>query len=487
MKLNVIYGRSGSGKSEYIYKDISEKMQNNQVFLIVPEQCNLSAEKKLFDISRKTSLIKAEVLTMSRMAYRVLNEVGENISHLSKTGKDMLIFDLLNKEKNNLRFLGKSEKNIEIVNRMFTEFKKHNISLDMLLDVKTENEYTNLKVKDITNLFDKYENKLSNNYIDENDSLTNLCKYLDKTDMFKNAIIYIDEFLGFTKQEYNVFEKLLGQCLEVNVCIPIDNLKIGSLEKDIFFFNKKFANNLIKIANDYSCEVDLFELTESYRFKTSELKFLEKNFDVTNSKYEGVTKNINLFLANNPYSEIENVGKQIHNLVKNCGYKYSEIGVICEDIEKYSEDVKAIFNKYDIPLFVDEKKELNQNLLIKFVIAILDIFANNWSYESVFNYLKIGLLDFREDEIFLLENYCRKWGIKGKKWYLKEFDYEDVNDKQECFENIRKRIVKPLLELKEKISNNKTAKQITKELYSFLIDNNILTNLDSKIKLYNNI
>ena len=486
MKLNIIYGRSGTGKSEYLYKDISKKMNENRVFLIVPEQCNLSAEKKLFDITNKTSLINAEVLTMSRMAYRVANEVGESKSHLSKAGKDMLIFDLLNKEKNNLNFLGKSEKNVEIVDRMFTELKKHNISLESLKNANIENEYTNLKVKDITTIYEKYEEKIKNNYIDENDMLSILYDNLDKTNMFENTVIYIDEFLGFTKQEYNVFEKLLDKCIEINVAISTDNLDVKDID-DIFYFNKKFANELIKIAEKKSCEINRVELTQTHRFKTEELKFLEKNFDVLNIEYNNEVENISLFLANNPYTEIEKLGQLIHNLVKKCGYKYNEIGIIAEDISKYSEDVKAIFNKYDIPLFVDEKKELNQNLLIKFIISMLDIYANNWSYESVFNYLKLGLIDIDRDDVFVLENYCRKWGIKGKKWYLQEFAYEEINDKQEKLENLRKQIVKPLLEFKQNISNDKSATQITKELYNFLINNNIIKNLDDKIKSYNSI
>ena len=308
MKLNIIYGRSGTGKSEYIYKDISEKMSTNKVYLIVPEQSNLSAEKKLFDITNKTSLINAEVLTMSRMAYRVANEVGGSIPHLSKAGKDMLIFDLLNKEKTNLNFLGKSEKNIEIVDRMLTELKKHNVSLELLKNTIIDNQYTNLKVKDIITIYDRYEQKLENNYIDENDVLSILCDNLDKTNMFDNTIIFIDDFLGFTTQEYNVFEKLLGKCLEINVAIPTDNLNLGNMD-DVFYFNKKFANELIKIAKRNSCEINTLEFKEIYRLKNNELKFLESNFENLNAKYTDTVENIKLFLANNPYSEIEEVRK----------------------------------------------------------------------------------------------------------------------------------------------------------------------------------
>lgn len=488
MKLNIIYGRSGTGKSKYIYESIKNKLGSNKIFLIVPEQCNLSAEKKLFEVIDKNSLIDAEILTLSRMAYRVLNEVGGEYNHLSKAGKDMLIFDLLSKEKNNLNFLGKSEKNIDIVNRMFTEFKKHGISVNDLEVANIKDSYTSLKLKDITLLYKKYEEKLESNFIDENDSLSILADNLSKTDMFNDSIIYIDEFLGFTPQEYRVFEKLCPKCQEITIGVATDNLDANtSKEKDIFYFNKKYANKLIKIAKQNKYEIEEIKLEETPRFKTEELKSLEENLYTGKGKYNKDIKNIKLFLANNPYTEMEYVAQNIHNLVKNCGYRYKDIGIIAEEIEKYSEDAKAICNKYDIPLFIDEKKELNQNILIKFIFAMLDIFAKNWSFDSIFNYLKIGLLQIENEDIYALENYCRKWGIKGSKFYNKEFEYEQINDAQEKLENLRKQIVNPLLKFKQEVSSNRTVIQITKEIYKFIIDNKINETLDRKLKLYNNI
>ncbi len=487
MKLNIVYGRSGTGKSEYIYKDITKKIGTNKIFLIVPEQCNLSAEKKLFEISKKDCLIDVEVLTLSRMAYRVANEVGGISCHLSKAGKDMLIFDLINKEKLNLNFLGKSEKNIDIVNRMFTELKKHNIVVEDLKQASIEENYTQLKLNDIITLYEKYEEKLLHNFIDENDSLTILYENLDKTRMFDETVIYIDEFLGFTPQEYNIFEKLIKRTTEITVGISTDTLENNiPKENDIYYFNKKYANKLIEIAQKNGVNVNEIRLNKTYRFKNKELKFLEENLYRSNKRYVDKTENLRIFLASNPYMEMEYIAQNIHNLVKNCGYRYSEIGIIAEDLDKYSEDGKAICNKYDIPLFVDEKKELNQNILIKFILSMLDIFAKNWSYESVFNYLKTGLLDIESEDIYLLENYCIKWGIKGNKW-TKEFAYEQINDKQEKLENLRKNIVEPLMKFKTNISSNRTATQITKEIYKFIVDNKIHEILDLKLKKYNNI
>ena len=489
MKLNLVYGRSGAGKSEYIYRKITENIDtNNSIFLIVPEQCNLSAERKLFEVSGKESLMNVEVLTLSRMAYRVASEIGGETLHLSKAGKDMLIFDLLSKEKKNLNFLGKSEKNIDIVNRMFTEFKKHNILVSDLQNLNLSDEYLELKLKDIINLYKKYEEKLSNDFIDENDSLTILAENLDKTAMFDNSFVFIDEFLGFTPQEYNIFSKLIKKCSEITVAVAVDDFEIiSNKEKDIFYFNKKYANKLLEIANENKAEIKKIKLEDTHRFKSEELKVLEKRLCGLNGKNTNETKDIKLFLANNPYTEMEFVAQNIYQLVKNEGYNYNEIGIITEDLERYSEDAKAICNKYDIPLFIDEKKELNQNILIKFIIAMLDIFAKNWSYDSIFNYLKIDLLEINREDIYLLENYCMKWGIKGSKWYNKEFDYEQINDKQERLENLRKQIITPLIRFKNNVSVNRTAKEITKEIYNFIIENHINEILDKKLKQYNNL
>ena len=488
MKLNLIYGRSGSGKSTFIFEDIKSKIGTKKIYLVVPEQCNLSAEKKLFEVVDQNALIDVEVLTLSRMAYRVSNEIGGELNHLSKAGKDMLIFDLLSKEKSNLNFLGKSEKNIDIVNRLFTEFKKHGILVQDLKDVELEDKYTSLKLKDIELLYEKYEERIRNNFIDENDSLTILANNLSNTDMFKDSYIYIDEFLGFTKQEYNVFKELSMQAAEITVGVATDDLQSNTAkEKDIFYFNKKYANKLIEIAKSNQYEIKEIYLEEIKRFKNEELRFLEQALSISKGKFDGETQNIKLFLANNPYTELEYVAQNIHNLVKNCGYKYNEIGIIAEEIEKYSEDAKAVCNKYEIPLFIDEKKQLNQNVLIKFILAMLDIFAKNWSFDSVLNYLKIGLLDINNEDIYLFENYCKKWGIKGAKFYNREFDYEQINDLQERLENLRKQIINPLLDFKKEVSSNKTVIQITKEIYNFLINNKINEILDRKLKEYNNI
>lgn len=487
MKFNLVYGKSGSGKSKIIYEDIKNKIGTESIYLIVPEQSNLTAEQNLFKVTGENTLLNVEVLTLSRMASRVIMEVGGNLyTRLSKVGKSMLIYSILSKEKKNLKFLGKSDKNVDVVGNMLTELKKHNIDVQSMLNTEFEDEYMKFKLEDIETVYNAYEKQISEKFIDENDSMNILKENLKNTDMFKNSIIYIDDFLGFTAQEFGIFEELLKVCSEMTVTACIDDLeKITNVENDIFYFNKKFARKLLKIAENQNAEINKINLLKLHRFKNDELRFLEKNLSENfKEKYKKETQNIELFLANNSYSEMEYVARKIISLVKENNMRYNEIGIVTQDIEGYLEDAKAVFDKYEIPLFVDSKKELNQNILIKYIIALLDIFAKNWSYDAMFDYLKIGLHEFDKEDIYELENYCKKWGIKGSKWYKREFDYEPINDLQSKLEEIRKQIIEPLLNLKNSVSENKTVLEITKKLYQFLIDNKINEILDKKIKKF---
>ena len=242
-KINLIYGRSGTGKSEYIYKDIDKKINEfKNIYIIVPEQSNLTSEKKFFEITGRKAMLNVEVLTLSRMAYRIENEIGGNHNHLSKVGKSMLIYDLLNKNKKDLKFLSKSDKNVEVVDKLFTELKKHNITVSDLESLEITDQYTTLKINDIKILYEKYENYLSNKFIDENDELKKLADNIQYSTMFENASIYIDEFFGFTPQEYQIFEELVKKCKEVSIAICLDAIESNKpKENDIFYFNRKYA------------------------------------------------------------------------------------------------------------------------------------------------------------------------------------------------------------------------------------------------------
>ncbi len=504
MSLQIIYGRSGCGKTQYIFNEISKNIDNGRKkYIITPEQFSFSAEKELLrsleDEKQNSAVINAEVLTFARMAHRVSSEVGgSNKTVLSNCGKSMLIYSILSNKKNNLKFLGKSDSNIDMVMTQITELKKHGVTLEnlnTLMEQVGENDlYLENKLQDIYTVYSKFQEKIVNNYVDENDALTILESQLDATDMFKNTEIYIDEFVGFTKQEYAVIAKLLKQVSKVTITVTSNSMeKTDEASNDIFFSNKETIEKILRIAKETKTAVEepVF-LEKIYRFKSKELNHIERNlYNFPYKKYEENVENLSLFLANNQYSEIEEVARRILELVRSKKFRYRDISVITKNIDVYSNLCKAIFKEYDIPVFIDEKRDLSQNILVKYLISILDIFARNWSYDSVFNYIKCGFLNITPSDIYLLENYALKWEIKGSKWYKADWNFHDEDSTgKEIIDHInelRREIVTPLVELKNNLSGNKTAKQISKNLYNFLIKNNIDKVLENKIKELNDM
>ena len=491
MSLRIIYGRAGTGKSEYCYREIAEKIKSdNQILIITPEQFSFTAEKKLMEAIDTNAVFNAEVVTLSRMAYRVINEIGGRTeTNLSKCGKAMLIYSILNNNKKELKLIGKNDENVDMLDTAITEFKKHGISIEQLKQEidKQEDIYLKNKLTDLSLVYEGFENQLSGKYIDETDLLTILAENIENTDMFNNQYIYIDEFAGFTKQEYQIIEKLILVANQVTVTICIDELHIPkNPNTDIFYSNENTVNKLFEIAQNCGTKVEEIKLENKYRFKSNELKHLEENlYENRPCKYTNKVENIKLFLAKNQYSEIEEVAKNILKLVRDNGYRYKDISIITKNIANYSSLARAIFDKYDIPIFIDENRDLNQNIIIQYILSVLEIFTKNWSYESVFNYIKTGFSNIEEDEIFKLEKYCLKWGIKQNKW-KKEFTYGKYEEKDkteiERLEKIRKDIVNPLMKLKSDIDNDKTAEGISKSIYKFLVEENIAKKINKKIE-----
>lgn len=484
MGLRFIYGTAGTGKSEFCFNEIKNNIKNKEkIYIITPEQFSYSAEKKLLEEINTNASVNAEVISFNRIANRVFTEVGgANEVLISKSSKAMLIYSILEKEKKNLKFLNSSDDNIDIILKEITEFKKHNITTLNIDEEnkKIENPELNQKLNEINLIYKIYEENIKNKFIDEEDILTKLAEKIPESKMFDNSIVYIDEFAGFTKQEYNIVEKILEKAKQVNITICADNLEENTnKESDIFYFNKQFA----KLLTDCGQNVDKKQeksilLKNKYRFKNIELKHLEENiYNNSYNIFKNEPKNIKLFLASSPYTEIEKIAQEINKLVREEKYKYNEIAIITKNIENINNIAKAIFSKYNIPIFIDEKSEITENILINYILSILEIYTTNWSTEAVFNYIKSDFLEINKKDIYKLEKYCQKMGINRNKWYKNNWKEN---------ENLRKIIVEPLLKLKQEIDKEKSAKNISENIYKYLIKNNIEEKINKKINKIKN-
>lgn len=494
MGLRIIYGKTGTGKSSFCFSEIANLINvEEKIFFITPEQFSFTAEKKMMEFLKEKAVINAEVITFSRMADRALNEIGgSNKTNLSKCGKAMLVYSILSKYQKELSFLGKSDENIEIGVQSITELKKHGVTLEDLKEEinKIDDQYTKTKLEDLFFIYEKFEKQITNNYIEETNLLDFLARNIDKLSWIKDSIIYIDEFSGYTAQEYEIIKQFIKYSKQVNITMCIDDLEMfTNPETDIFYSNKQTLKKIKRIVDENNLKMEQpIKLYKQHRLKTEELKAISDNMSqVKSTVYDKKVENIHLFLAKNRYSEIEDVAQRISKIIREKKLRYKDIAIITKNIDTYSSFVRSIFPQYDIPVFIDEKRELNQNIVVQYILSIFEIYTTNYSTESVFNYLKIGFVDISKDELFELENYCIKWGIKRNKW-KQEFKYEieDENQKPkiENLNKIRKKIIIPLIELKNNIDKQKDVSNITKQLYLFIQNQQIEDKITKKINWF---
>lgn len=484
MSLQLIYGRAGTGKSTVILEQVKNNLHSEvKQYIIIPEQFSYSEEKKLMAELQENSIINAEVITFKRMAERVQTEVaGRTKSLLSKSGKAMIMYSILDKQKDKLQYIKNSSNNIDLGIQTIKDFKKNVIKYQDIegLIESVDKPLLKAKLQDVNIIYSEYEKCIQEKFLDEEDKISKLATSLESSTMFDNSDIYIDEFSGFTKQEYQVIAKLLKKARKVRLAICLDELNEKN-KTDIFYFNKSAVEELIDIATECGVEVEKpIYLNKQYKLKNPEIKHLEQNlYAPTYAKYAGEVKNIKTILTLNPYEEIEYVAKNIIKLVRDEGYKYSDIAIIARNIDEVQSKVKAILGNNGIPVFIDNKEDLARSQFIKYILALLEILAKNWSQEAVISYIKSGFLKIDEDDIYKLENYVIKWGIQGSKWYKEDWEYEEEN-----FNELREKIVLPILDLKAKLEGQKTATNISKAIYSFLDKNDIYTQIEEKIKKY---
>lgn len=495
MSLRFIYGRAGSGKSHFCIKDIEKKIENNEnssLVYLVPEQFSFQAEKNVLNVIGEKSNLNVRVLSFKRMAFRVMNEAG-GAAHerMNSSGKCMLISHVLKEVIDDLTiFKGAASRKgfVKTVSDSISEFKRYAVTPEMLAaatDKIEENINLKNKLLDLAKIYSSFESLLHKNYIDSDDDLTLLAKKLEDSDMFKNAEIWIDEFSSFTPQQYNILEKLLRKAKRINITLNIDEDDISS--SSIFRFTKAAEDRILKIAADNNVKLDkpvtLYK-RPFYRFSNSEeLGFLEKNlYSFPYEKYNKRTQDIKLFRAQNTYTEVENTARDIIKRCRDNGYRYKDIAIITRNLESYENIISAVFNEYDIPYFIDEKKNIEGNLIVVFLTSAIEILTKNWSYEAVFRYLKTGLTNIKQEDIDILENYILAAGIKGKRKWLdeKKWDYRpeamfrgnEISEEEQLLldkvNDIREKILEPFSLLSNSTKGKKTAEEICRGVFEFL-------------------
>lgn len=498
MALSFVYGPAGAGKSTYVQnlliKESAEHSKEN-FFLIVPDQFTMQTQADIVNRHPDGGILNVDVLSFSRLAYRIFEETGKpRETILDDTGKSLVLRHVATKVAKDMPYIGKNlDKTgyIHEVKSSISEFMQYSISPKDLehMSGKTGSDLLKGKLNDLAVIYSAFMEYNRGRYITGEEQLDILCSKLDLSDAIKGSTVVFDGFTGFTPVQERVILKLLELCKDVYITLtisaPEELSEVGSEEK-LFYLSRTTANRLISKAKEQKTERGediLVEPGESSRFgHSAELTHLEKNlFRYPLVPYTEKCQNIASFAGENVRTEVDEVCLRILKLIREEGYAYRDIAIVSGSLEAYGDLFERRFNELGIPCFVDRTRGIVLNPFTEYLKSALNIIINNYSYDSVFHFLRTGFTDFEIGEIDRFDNYVRSLNIRGKSAYHKPFlkaQRDRMNNKAdkeralleiEVFEAFRVKLVEILAPLEKKCD---TASDFVINLYEFIKNSN---------------
>lgn len=485
-----------------IIKSINHAMNaGKKVFLFVPEQQTLTAEAHTCDIFPPSAALSFEVTNFTRFtntAFRTLG--GISGEYITSAKKALVMWGVLT-ELSPMLVLTRGAKNINsgTVTRALeavNELSALGIRPDELRAsealLKGEDGRLKSKMSDLCLIYSLYKEKLSQRYMDMSEDLFSLSKKLDSDSSYlADCVIFIEGFTSFTEGQYQLIKSMI-KSTDVNI-----SLTVRKPQKDSFEYTEiaETERRLIRLARSEGTDVQLLtpdaksqnflpvlsEVSELLwrnegKIDNDSLQFLKENDDV-----------IRIFEAATPFEECDFIASDIKRRVMS-GDSYRDFAVIARGLDSYSGILDTSLAKSGIPNFFASPKSINSFEAIKLINTAYSTVIRRFASADVLTYLKCGLIDASRDECDLFELYVNKWRINGSRftdgllWNMNPRGYEtfteEDSEKLIRINDIREKIISPLLSFAERVNEATTVREHAEALLDFLLE----IKLDEKLE-----
>lgn len=501
MSLRFCFGPSGSGKSHRIYEEIMQRAAEEpgrNFLIIVPDQFTMQTQKDLVMRSDRDGILNIDVLSFGRLSHRILEEVGtKEMPVLDDTGKSLVLQKVAADLKEQLPAMGSllhKQGYIHEVKSAISEFMQYGIStqdMDKLITSAQKRGALAMKLKDLKTLYRGFQDYIRDHFITTEETLDVLRRSLSKSKILKGSVVVFDGFTGFTPIQNRLIQELMRVCAETIVTVTIgvgeDPYKMDG-EQKLFHLSKKTVANLEKLAAEAEVErgEDLFVKGGPNRFaKAPALHYLEQNlFRYQYEPYAGEQQEIHMFEALSPREEVHQTALYIRHLIREQGMTYRDIAVVIGDLEGYASYVETEFGQLEIPCFLDRTRGIVLNPMIEYIKSALQLYIKDFSYDTVFHFLRSGMADISREEIDELENYVIRTGARGYRTYSRLFTRrtEELQGNAEGSEQAEEKTMERLNRIRQQfmdaveilhMGSQEKAGDYVSHLYDFLEQNQV--------------
>lgn len=489
-------GRSGAGKTEYLKSRLSTLCKEGKtVYYLVPEQGSMAMEREIGALG----LEGAQVVSFRRLTNIIFRTFGGVAgSYMTKQKELALIYRVLLSQKDRLGYYRKARPTVGFIAKLsevFEEFALSGLEESKVLPLLEQcgRRDWQEKYKDLFLLYRVFSEQLneeSRMAVKELAAATALAR---EKHFFKGAALLIDGFFGFTGAQREMLSVMMEQADSIDCALLLD-------EEDrsvLFATAKEELEKLKRLAKKAGAEEKTVGLKgPSKRLAFEDLQYLEQHlFDPKPVPFPGEASHICLLEGKNIREELTMVAADIARRVREEGLRYREIGLMAGSLDTYGPIAEAIFQNFQIPLFLDRGRQSISKPIFAFVQSALRLISPERYFrrEDMLSFLKTGLCGEDADLVSRLESYCICWQINGERWIREQPFTQNPAGLKEWTEEgrtllaqlnaLRERIRLPLIAFK-KAAEEGSGEALARGIYQLLCDFRVEEQIAERAKEY---
>lgn len=443
-----IYLSRDINQNQVLLKAIKENLSNGiSSYYFVPDQYTLFSDINILQGLSVDVLMNVKVKSFSSFSEEILSRHGGLRKQvLSQTGKNMILKEILIKNKDQLDLFSKNINSKGFTSqlaRSIGEFKDGDIGYEKLLESLNDLDPINRnKLSELALVYQAYEKAIQGKYMDSNDRLSLLYDKLDLAQELEGVHFFFDKYNSLSSQELLIIEKLedLGSKIHFFLILDpnlVDKASVDEVD-DGELFDSSFAlfNKLRTISKN-------FEIVSLASKSKTDRSFLARNiFSFKPKTSDMQARGVKIIECKNTEEEIKFVTELIKNEVIENQARYKDFTIITSNEGEYNKFIKRIFSQEKIPFFLDSKQPLLDNKLAIFLVTCLRLIVRNFRSEDIASFIKFGFDELDPGDIETFEKYLNSRKIKGQMIF--NDDYFDLD--QEFIDRLKEDQVQDLLD-----------------------------------------
>lgn len=444
MPTRFLLGPAGSGKTHRCLSEIRARLIDDpdgpELLFIAPKQATFQLERQLLADDSLGGYARLRILSFERLALHVLETCGAPVpSLLDEDGRLMVLRALLARNQTKLSVFHANARMTGFARQtslILREFQQHDVDAGNLLSLAGRfGESTTLgrKLSDLAVALDAYLAWLDEHDLSDADRLfdaaTEALSALDRERRPALGGIWMDGFGELPPKHLRLLASLLPLAKEATLAFCLDEEKPEGLPwhspwSPVQHAFQRCAVELEESSGIRSVVETLSRTNGANRFESSPtLGRLEQVWSMGAGASDNADNEtpfdpaaLRVVRCATPEAEAVFAAREIRRFVREEGARYRDCAVIVRSLEEYRHTIRRVFQRFEIPFFLDRRDPVGHHPLAELTRAAIRMAAFGWRHEDWFCALKAGLVHRDEFAIDRLENEALARGWDGAVW-----------------------------------------------------------------------